>query len=147
MIPNDQEILLDTNILLHYARKNEVSQRIESEYSLTKREGKLSISIVNYAESLVFAIYNQWGQEKIARLDEVVNQLHVFDRFDIKVVQYYKDLAVLSRKLGYTIGQNDLWIAATAGSLELALLTTDKDFLWIPQELVKVYVADTAPIS
>ncbi len=143
MIPFDQEVLLDTNILLHYARKNEVSRRIESEYTLAKRDGKLSISIVNYAESLVFASYNQWGQEKIERLDYIVNQLHVFDRFDVKIVQYYKDLAMLSRQQGYAIGQNDLWIAATAGSLELALLTTDKDFQWIPQELVKVYVADT----
>lgn len=40
------------------------------------------------------------------------------------------------------MGQNDLWIAATAHALELTLLSTDKDFshlgkmAWFPYEYI-----------
>ena len=39
-------LLLDTNLLLIYNRANEISQLIESDYSLFSEENSLAVSVV-----------------------------------------------------------------------------------------------------
>jgi tRNA(fMet)-specific endonuclease VapC len=41
-----------------------------------------------------------------------------------------------------TLGQNDMWIAATALLSDLPLITTDQDFLPLHERLIKVHWID-----
>lgn len=47
---------------------------------------------------------------------------------DIRTAEIYSDLATYSRRLGRSVGNNDLWIAALAKQHEVQLVTYDKDF-------------------
>jgi tRNA(fMet)-specific endonuclease VapC len=44
------------------------------------------------------------------------------------IVERYAEIADSTRRGGRTLGQNDLWIAATASVVGATLLSTDKDF-------------------
>lgn len=44
------------------------------------------------------------------------------------VLRTYAEIDALLERAGHSIGQNDLWIAATAIAAEAHLLTADRDF-------------------
>jgi predicted nucleic acid-binding protein len=54
-----------------------------------------------------------------------------------EIIGIYVQIASYVRKNGTPVSPNDLWIAAECISLDLSLLTLDKDFMHIPQ-LAKV---------
>ncbi len=60
------------------------------------------------------------------------------------VVASYVKIDYYSRGVGRTMGKNDLWIAATAMVNEATILTTDKDFDHLPQDMVKHIYIDPA---
>ena len=47
------------------------------------------------------------------------------------VHQRWAEISSALRSAGLTVGQNDIWIAATASVAGMTLLTTDKDFLTV----------------
>ena len=134
-------IVLDSCAIIQLLRNNEVGQRLEQQYYSSARRNDILISSVTYAEVLAFATYQQWSPHKIALLEEYMNQLPIVNVGDHEVVEMYVELYVVARKRGRTMGQNDLWIAATAKAADAILLTTDKDFQWIPEELLHVVIA------
>lgn len=59
-------------------------------------------------------------------------------------VDAYVEIDDFSRRLGVKMGKNDLWIAATAQVEKAVILTTDKDFAHLPQNLVQHLYIDPA---
>lgn len=47
---------------------------------------------------------------------------------DIETAEIYADLATYSKRLGRSVGNNDLWIAALAKQHQVPLITYDRDF-------------------
>jgi tRNA(fMet)-specific endonuclease VapC len=57
--------------------------------------------------------------------------LNYFSRVSIdteEILENYAKIDAYSREKGYTMGKNDLWIAATASATGAVLVTTDGDF-------------------
>jgi tRNA(fMet)-specific endonuclease VapC len=131
------EYLLDTNIVLTYARNTEVTKKLEAKLKLLSGNHRLIISIVSVGELKAFMKKNKWGNKKISQLERLVDKFMVADINVEEIIERYAEIDAFSqgklenRKSKFTarnMGKNDLWIAATASYLDVELITTDKDF-------------------
>ncbi len=130
--------LLDTNILVHYARKSPLYQQIEVKENLTDTDCLPMISVITQGEIFSLATQRGWGSIKIQAIQNLLAKLIIIDinSSDSGLLQAYANIDSFSKNklsdkpLGYSIkmGKNDLWIAATAFVANATLLTTDGDF-------------------
>lgn len=118
----------DTSIVIHYARKSPVAHYVEQTYALRTGGSRLLVSIITYGELRAFALWREWGDAKRRLADDLLNicDTQPIDREEI--LDAYALLSAYSLRIGRTMGDNDLWIAATAFVTGATLLTTDKDF-------------------
>jgi tRNA(fMet)-specific endonuclease VapC len=138
--------LLDTNILVHYARKSPLYLNIEENENFSADDCLIMISIVTYAEILSFSMQRNWGSEKLKKIEHLLSRLIIIDinNADEILIKKYAEIDAYSKNklpdtpLGKSIkmGKNDLWIAATANVANAILLTTDSDF----DHLAGVYI-------
>ena len=120
--------LPDTNIIIHLVRQDVLFQRISAQYPLAPTDPSLTLSSVIVGEVLAFAKRNNWGQIRRNRLENFLLQCDIVPLEEPGLVDAYVELEDYSRKVGRTMGDHDLWIAATAQVMNATLLTTDKDF-------------------
>lgn len=120
--------LLDTNILLHLIRGNNLGQTIDQIYNLRSSLGTSMISVVTVGESYSLARKFNWGQDKCESLEKLLDEIVWIDINHPDILDAYAILDHESQKLGRTMGKNDVWIAATARTANVPLLTTDRDF-------------------
>ncbi|AUX27166.1 uncharacterized protein SOCEGT47_077470 [Sorangium cellulosum] len=85
------------------------------------------ISIVTVGELFAFARRRGWGAERTGKLNQLVNQLVVFD-INRAIIDHYAAIHAFLIGSGRAVGDNDVWIAATAAATSALLITTDKDF-------------------
>lgn len=141
--------ILDTGILVHYARQSPLYKKIEAEEKLTEPDCMPLISVVSHAEILSFAIQRSWGTKKIQLIQSLLSKLIVIDinSGDANLLGAYADIDAFSKgKLfekpvgtsAITMGKNDLWIAATAKVTDSILLTIDGDFDHLDTTFIKV---------
>ena len=76
------------------------------------------------------------GERRIERIKLFLDRCIVIP-LEESIVPAYVTLNSESRRLGRTMGGNDLWIAATARVTGATLLTTDKDFDHLSPALLK----------
>ena len=79
-------------------------------------------------ELLAFAKKRGWGGRKIGDMEALLRELVIVDIASQGVLRTYAEIDSLLEKAGHPIGQNDLWIAATAIEARAHLLTMDRDF-------------------
>ena len=137
--------LLDTNILIHYARGREMGAWIEARYGLQASLPPL-ISQVSVGELHSFALQGSWGEKKMKDLQRIIDFCVVVPLDTQGIVQAYAQIDYFSQKSpdlfsAKNMGKNDLWIATTAHVANVPLITTDKDFNhlhpdWITLEYV-----------
>ena len=86
----------------------------------------LAISVITLAESRFGFASAGWGRTRIAQEEQ---RLAGFLQLplDMAVVDEWAHLKVASKRSGWNVGDNDLWIAATAASRRHALVTCDQD--------------------
>ena len=132
-------ILLDTSVVLHLARNDATGQAIESQYSLALRRDRPLISSITEGELLGFAYFRRWGQHKQDALREMLGNFVRVDAGLPDVVEWYAQFHAEAKRRGMGLGQNDLWIAATAKAAGAVLLTCDKDFNWLHPHYLKVF--------
>jgi predicted nucleic acid-binding protein len=120
-------LLLDTSILIHLVRDNWIGRTINSRFRLRTGPEKPLVSILTVGESLAFARKLSWGPAKAAALESLFEDLVVVDLSD-EILELYAKVDFFLSRSGQPIGQNDMWIAATAIASGAHLLTTDKDF-------------------
>jgi tRNA(fMet)-specific endonuclease VapC len=121
--------LLDTNILVHLVRGDETWQQIKSDYDLLLTQTRPIISPVTEAELRSLAYQWSWGERN---LDQMRYYLGYFGRSPLDtpaMLEAYALIDSYSERVGRSMGKNDVWIAATAHTLNARLLTTDQDFL------------------
>lgn len=124
-------VVLDTSVLVHLARNDKTGREIERDFSLTRRPERPLISTVVEGELFGLARYWNWGEEKVARLGELLAELVRVEAGLREIVDNYAELYAEGRRMGQGCGENDLWIAATAKATGAILLTCDKDFDWL----------------
>lgn len=127
MTPPAPLILPDTNILVHYIRRSALYQHIEATYALTQTPPPL-LSIVSQGEILSLAAQFGWGQGKRQQVLQLLGRCVTINLDYVGLVEAYAEMDAYSLRIGRSIGDNDLWIAATARVTGALLLTTDKDF-------------------
>lgn len=129
MMPPGRLVLLDTNVVVHYVRGSEVSQRIEAEFNLLHRTERPLISVVSIGEMRALTRKFGWGQRNTATLEHLLRELVVVDISSREVLDAYGQISHWTESSGQRMGQqNDMWIAATAHATQAHLITTDQDF-------------------
>ncbi|MDZ4852646.1 MAG: type II toxin-antitoxin system VapC family toxin [Pirellulaceae bacterium] len=133
--------LIDTNILVHLMRNDDLGQWLERTYNLRATLGSSMISVVVIGEILSLARQFHWKEKKLDELKLLVDQLVHIDINSDDILSAYGELDAHSRSVGRRMGKNDLWIAATARVVNAAILTTDKDFDHLdPTFLTRIYI-------
>lgn len=121
-------ILLDTSVVVHLARGNQAGQAIDRQFGLRERKERPLLSIVSVGELLSLARQWKWGEKKMERLRELVGELVVLDLQREPVLEKYAEIDAYCKANGLSVGNNDVWIAATAAAAGAILLTNDRDF-------------------
>jgi predicted nucleic acid-binding protein len=94
----------------------------------------LAISVVTVAESRAGFLMGRWGPRRMRAGDldlESFLQLPVDD----DALDEWARLRAAAKATGTAIGDNDLWIAATASTRRHALATCDRDHVRIARDL------------
>jgi tRNA(fMet)-specific endonuclease VapC len=123
--------LLDTNVILHLMRGNDLGKHIRDTYDLFRCQPRPLACVVSLAEMRVLAETNGWGAAKRNALDAAFRSLTLVNINHPRVIDAYVKLNLHARSHpqgSRRMGKNDLWIAATAVAADAFLLTTDKDF-------------------
>lgn len=131
MIPSGSLVLLDTNILVHLVRQKGVGAQVEADHSLASRPDRPLISFVTMAEMHALALKFGWGRRTQAALRDLLEHLVVVHIHQGDILEHYARIDHHSEKVvkpARPMGQNDMWIAATAAALSAVLVTTDNDF-------------------
>jgi predicted nucleic acid-binding protein len=142
-----ERVVLDTSVLIHLLREDATGQALEARYGLTKRPERPILPTVVEGELLAFARYQEWGQERIERLQSLLRELVRVDVGHHDIVVAYAELYCDVRRAGryQQFRQNDLWIAATARASRAVLYTCNgKDFDWIDPAYIMVVNVEQA---
>ncbi len=94
----------------------------------------LAISVVTVAESRAGFLIDRWGPRRMHAGDhdlESFLQIPVDD----DALDEWARLRATAKVTGIAIGDNDLWIAATASTRRHVLATCDRDHLRIARDL------------
>ena len=71
--------LLDTGVLVHYARQSSLYKEIEAKENLLAFDCMPLISVVVYGEILSFGMQNNWGQGKLHSINTLLSKLIIID--------------------------------------------------------------------
>jgi len=86
------------------------------------------ICVVTRGEIVAFMHDQGWGQRRRDGVEELMKNLVSVSIDDAQIWDAFAELKNFAKPNGWSIGDNDLWIAGTAKVLGATLLTTDKDF-------------------
>lgn len=121
-------LLLDTNIVIHLLRNNEVGKRVDAAFQIRHRPDRPLISVVTVGECLSLVRQFHWGPAKIEAMEALLRELVIVAIDSRPVLERFGELHAWTRSAGRALSDNDLWIAATAAATSAHLVTTDKDF-------------------
>lgn len=137
-----EQIVLDTNILVHWLSGKEAGFKLRQDYELGARRPRPIVPVVVKGEIKSLALQFQWGDQKNEQLDALLRELPVADISSEAVIQAYARIDHESTRIGRSMGKNDLWIAAVAAVQSAVVLTTDQDFDHLPDSVVRVELVD-----
>lgn len=133
-----EQLVLDTNILVHLLRGDQTGQDIERVYKVGQRTPRAIISVVTKGELKALAYKFGWNSDKHERLDAMLAALPATDISHGSIYEAYANIDVTSMALGVKMGKNDLWIAGTTLVVSGVLLTTDADFDHLSPSVLRV---------
>ena len=131
--PSHQDVLLlDTNIVLIYARAGKASEKLEARLGMQAGDVQGFISVVTVGEAYALMLKLDWGPQRREKLTELIqSKLVPIDINRPEILNAYAEIDHFSERVvkpARPMGQNDIWIAATAKVLGCELVTTDRDF-------------------
>ena len=125
-------IVLDTSAVIVLARNRQAAELLRKLLGLDSTSRDVLISVVTLGEAMAFARKSNWGAAKVRNLEDLLeSQAKLVGLDDPKIVEFYAEFdhyASKRAKPARPMGQNDLWIAATARALDAELATLDRDF-------------------
>lgn len=127
--PSAERLLCDTSFVGVSAKRETQPERFSHwpTAALARiNRAILAISVITLAE-VRFGYRNAgWGTSRIEREERrLASFLQV--PLDLEIVDEWARLRDLSKRNGWNVGDNDLWIAATASSRGYCLVTCDRD--------------------
>ena len=134
-------LLIDTNVLLACVRGGKLGTYVAKQYNLKDGSFDSLICVVTIGEIFALAQKLNWGAEKIATMERLLDNLVVININSTQVLRAYAKIDCFSDSNGTRMGKNDLWIAAVAHVTGATLLTTDMDFDHLsPSHLNRIWV-------
>ncbi len=141
--------LLDTGVLVHYARQSQLYLEIEAKEKLSEPDCMPLISVVVYGEILSFGMQHNWGSQKLQSITSLLSRLIIIDinSGDPSLLRAYAEIDAFSKgKLsGHLLGtseitmvKNYLGIAATANFAIAYFLKIDSDFNHLHDKFIQV---------
>ncbi len=137
-LSSNDVVVLDTNVLIHWARQDRTGQFLLETYALDQRVDRPLLPTTVEGELRAFARHAGWGKEKLERLDVIFGELVRVDTGLPEVIEAYAEIYMQDRRGGHNTGQNDMWIAAATKAVGGVLMTCDADFNWMHPGLVRV---------
>ncbi len=132
--------------MLHFTRtRSTVADQVEADYGVQSSRFRPMICTVTLGEIRAFS--REWPAARMKVLNEILAELYVIDISRDDVIDEYSNLHKYSQGAselaekgakGKNIGHNDLWIAAAANAVDAVVLTTDRDFLRLPEGTVRL---------
>jgi len=122
--------LLDTSAVIELLRGKEIAQTLVKNFSLNDDDTRIFISSITKGE--LNPLEARFGDKRKSLLDQFYKRSIEIPPSIREIVNEFATINIKCKK--FTIGQNDLWIAATAKYLNIPLITCDKDFVQL-QEL------------
>ena len=113
--------MLDTNILIYIIKRKPPS--VIERFSRCAPDDELMMSFVTYAELLKGAMRSTRRQRVEEQLASLCQLIPVSYEVTPLLAQRYAEHSARLKSLGTPIGNNDLWIAAHALSLNCVLVT------------------------
>jgi predicted nucleic acid-binding protein len=146
VIPENELVLLDTNVLVAYIRGNKLGEFIEKSHKLLDRVERPLICVVTVGEIKALAHKFGWNEAKRSGMKDLVSELVIVDINVEEVLEKYAAISDYLSKLkpAVNIQQNDMWIASVASVTEAHLITTDKDFASLAPRWIKLHWIDEA---
>ncbi len=121
-------LLLDTNIISFLFKCDTRTER----YTLHLHDQELAIAIMTVAELFQWAAMRNWGEARIARLEQYLDHYTILP-VDIETCRCWANIRAIRSAAGLPISPQDAWIAATALRYRLPLVTHNPDdFQQIP---------------
>lgn len=103
------------------------------------------ISLITVAELHACARKLDWGTTKRAQLEQMIRELVVVSPHQGSIVTRYAEIDYFCErecKPARPIGQNDMWIAATAAEAKAALITSDHDFDHLSPTYIRLWTVN-----
>lgn len=124
-----ERLLCDTSFVGHSAKRSAQPQRFSRWPAETLRRvdaAILAISVMTLAEARYGYLNANW---EVPRIDREERRLAGFLQIplDASILDEWARLRLLSKRSGWNVGDNDLWIAATASARGYPLVTCDAD--------------------
>lgn len=117
--------MLDTNICIYIAKQKPISV-LEKFQDLAI--GEATISTITYGEMIYGAQKSQQKEKSMSIINKLANIIPPLP-MPTEAGKHYGELRRELEKKGTPVGNNDLWIAAHALSLDLTLITNNlKEF-------------------
>lgn len=133
--------LLDTNVLIHLIRGQNIGRQIASHFGLYGDDVELFVCVVSVGEILALGKLWGWDNGRLGMVRYIIDQTTVVDINNQGVLRVYSELDCHSKQNGRKMGKNDVWIAAAARLNSLLLLTCDQDFEHLcPSHLERVLI-------
>lgn len=117
--------LLDTSSVIELLRGKELAQVLVEDFFLNDAATRIFISSITKGE--LNPLEERFGDKKKSLLDQFYKRSIEIPPSIREIVNEFANINIKCRK--FTVGQNDLWIAATANYLNIQLITCDKDFV------------------
>ncbi len=132
-----KRLILDTTFLLNLIRQTPAIQNAISANGINDPNNFILLSVVSVAEIRALAKRNNWGEAKMANMEQFIASTMVIsiNFMDTDLLDHYVEIDTFSQAQGRKMAKNDLWIAATAASAQATLLTFDKDFEHLDQRI------------
>ena len=115
--------LLDTGILVGYVRGAAFAGYVDKKFAPSKAPNVATISVASVAELYSYNSMRNWGTEKQNALSSLlrsipatpIRQTSILRKFaEIDAFNYRKHPTLPPPTSGHTMGDNDIWVAATA---------------------------------
>ena len=141
--------LLDTNILFGYTKGANWAKVVHDDHHLGDSNVMAFTSSICHGELLLIAERNKWGKDKKDQLKNILNGITIIDINIESILNAYAMIGAWTQghdvttqkspppKPAMPMGQNDLWIAATAHASNATLLSTDPDFIHLNNAWIK----------
>jgi tRNA(fMet)-specific endonuclease VapC len=121
-LPPHRLVLLDTQIIVFLMRGKQAGQKIDATLGLSARPERPLLCSVVEGEMLGLARSWSWGPARINALRSSLDQMVRVSSAAPEVVEAYSELYAALGIRGRKMGENDLWISATARAVGAILV-------------------------